>query len=69
MMKNRSLELCLKYKIYTVAEFVEKVGIPEIEAAALINKDDDIPVSPETISKCLKFFNCSYDYFFCLVEQ
>ena len=67
-MNNRSLELCISNKINTIDEFSKIVGIPVDEAAALINKDDTVKVSEESISKCLKFFNCNYDYFFCLVE-
>lgn len=67
-MNNRSLELCLVSGIYTTKEFSDKVGIELEQAAALINKDDSVIIKPETIDKCLKYFNCNYNYFVCLVD-
>lgn len=68
-MKNRALELCLLHHIETTKEFAQKVNIPIIQAAALINKDNLVKIDSEVISKCLKYFNCSYEYFMCLAES
>ena len=67
-MNTRIIELCIANKIYTTDELVALVKIPKEEAMALISKDDTVKISELTISKCLKYFDCSYDYFFCLVE-
>ena len=67
-MKNRILELCLCKGIESVKEFSEDAHIPLEEAVALINKDDNVIIKPESIDKCLKYFNCSYNYFVCLVD-
>ena len=67
-MNNRSLELCLVKHINTIDEFASKVGLDYEQAAALINKDDNVIIKPESIDKCLKYFNCSYNYFVCLVD-
>lgn len=67
-MKNRSLELCLVNHIATINEFADKVGIELEQAAALINKDNNVIIKEETIDKCLKYFNVDYNYFVCLVD-
>jgi hypothetical protein len=67
-MQNRSLELCMVNHINTINEFANKVGIDLDQAVALINKDDSVIIKEETISKCLSYFNCSYNYFVCLVD-
>lgn len=67
-MKNRVLELCLSNGIETVKEFAKKVNIPITQASALINKDESVIIESETIAKCLKYFNCSYEYLMALVE-
>lgn len=67
-MNNRSLELCLVNHINTIQEFSDKVGLELDQAAALINKDNNVIIKPETIDKCLKYFNVSYNYFVCLVD-
>lgn len=67
-MKNRVLELCLSNGIETVKDFAKQVNIPITQAAALINKDDSVIIDSETIAKCLKYFNVSYEYLMALVE-
>ena len=67
-MKNRSLELAMLKGIKTAREFAEKLDIPLSEAIALLNEENNVIISSESISKCLKYFNCTYEYLFCLVD-
>ena len=67
-MKNRAPELAMLYNLKTVKEFATTLDIPLEEAIALLNEEENVIISPETISKCLKYFNCTYEYFTCLID-
>ncbi len=67
-MKNRALELAMLKGIRTVNEFADTLSIPRDEAIALFNEENNVIISSDTISKCLKFFNCTYEYFTCLID-
>lgn len=67
-MKNRALELAMLKGIRTVNEFADTLSIPRDEAIALFNEENNVIISSDTISKCLKFFNCTYEYFTCLTD-
>ena len=67
-MKNRALELAMSKGIKTASEFSIELNIPMDEALALLNEEENVIISPETISKCLKYFNCTYEYFTCLID-
>lgn len=67
-MKNRLLELCMCKGLMTVDDVVNEIGIDKSDAVALLNKENEVIIKEETISKCLKYFNVSYDYFACLVD-
>ena len=67
-MKTRLLELCLCKNLNTVDDVVNAIGIEKSEAIALLNKEKDIIIREETISKCLKYFDVSFDYFTCQVD-
>jgi len=67
-MKNRLLELCLCKKLNTVDDVVNELGINKDECVALLNCDNSVIIKEETISKCLSYFNVSYDYFTCIVD-
>ena len=68
-MKNRALELAMSKGIKTASEFTRELNIPMNEALALLNEEENVKISSDTISKCLKYFNCSYDYFVCIVDM
>lgn len=67
-MKNRLLELCMVKGLKTVDDVVNEIGIDRTDAVALLNKENDVIINEETISKCLTYFNVSYDYFACIVD-
>lgn len=67
-MKNRALELAMLHGIKTVREFADTLHIDFEEAIALLNEEKNVIISPDTISKCLKYFNCTYEYFTCLSD-
>ena len=67
-MKNRALELAMQKGIKTVNEFADTLNIPKEEVIALFNEENNVIISSETISKCLKYFNCTYEYFACLID-
>lgn len=67
-MKNRLLELCMVKGLMTVDDVVKEIGIDRTDAVALLNKENDVIINEETISKCLTYFNVSYDYFACIVD-
>ena len=67
-MKNRLLELCMVKNINTVDEVVNLIGINRDDAVALLNKDNNAIIKEETISKCLSYFDVSYEYFTCIVD-
>lgn len=67
-MKNRLLELCMCKKLNTVDDVVQELGINKEECIALLNCDNSAIIKEETISKCLSYFNVSYDYFTCIVD-
>ena len=67
-MRNRLLELCMTKNINTVDEVVNLIGINRDDAVALLNKDNNAIIKEETINKCLKYFDCSFEYFTCLVD-
>jgi hypothetical protein len=67
-MKNRLLELCMCKKLNTVDDVVKELGINKNECVALLNCDNSVIIKEETISKCLSYFNVSYDYFTCIVD-
>ena len=67
-MKNRALELAMLKGIKTAKEFAATLDIPLDEAIALLNEENNVNISSDTISKCLKYFNCTYEYFVCLVD-
>lgn len=67
-MKNRLLELCMVKGLMTVDDVVNEIGINRMDAVALLNKEKDVIINEETISKCLTYFNVTYDYFACIVD-
>lgn len=67
-MKNRLLELCMVKGLMTVDDVVNEIGIDRTDAIALLNKEKDVIINEETISKCLTYFNVTYDYFACIVD-
>ena len=67
-MKNRLLELCMVKGLKTVDDVVKEIGIDRTDAVALLNKENEVIIKEETISKCLSYFNVSYDYFTCIVD-
>ena len=67
-MKNRALELAMLKGINTAREFAKAVDIPLEDAVALLNEEKNVIINPESINKCLKYFNCTYEYFMCLID-
>jgi plasmid maintenance system antidote protein VapI len=67
-MRNRSLELAMLKGIKTTKEFAAALNIPLDEAIALLNEENNAIISADTISKCLKYFNCTFEYFTCLSD-
>ena len=58
-MKNRLLELCMVKGLKTVDDVVKEIGIDRTDAVALLNKENEVIIKEETISKCLSYFNVS----------
>jgi hypothetical protein len=52
----------------TIDDVVNNIGIDRVEAVALLNKEENATIKEETISKCLSYFNVSYEYFTCIVD-
>ena len=67
-MRNRLLELCLCKDLNTIDDVVKKIGIDRQDAVALLNKEENATIKEETISKCLSYFNVTYEYFTCIVD-
>ena len=67
-MRNRLLELCLCNNMNTLDDVVNNIGIDRVEAVALLNKEENVTIKEETISKCLSYFNVTYEYFTCIVD-
>ena len=67
-MRNRLLELCLCKDLNTIDDVVNNIGIDREDAVALLNKEESVTIKEETISKCLSYFNVSYEYFTCIVD-
>lgn len=67
-MRNRLLELCLVKNLNTIDDVVNNIGIDRDDAIALLNKENNATIKEETISKCLSYFNVTYEYFACIVD-